>query len=89
MYYVELQRPKPLVDYCKKGIMCQKGWIKRVIKRVYKTLKVIEKSDESVTHKASCYLSDIIIRRKSQSDTPILPLKNNELDSGLAERSAK
>jgi hypothetical protein len=89
MYYVELQRRKRLVDYCKKGIMCQRGWIKRVIKKVYKMPKVMEKSDESFTHKTSCYLNDIIIRRKCQSTSLTVPLTGNESGSGLAKRSAK
>jgi hypothetical protein len=69
--------------------MCQRGWIKRVCSTVYKTPKVLEKSDERITHEACSYLNDIIIRRKSQRVRPTLPLSGNGLGSGLAERLAK
>ena len=89
MYYVELQRRRPLVDYCKKRIMCQRGWIKRVIMMVNKTPKVFEKSDESVTHKARGYFIDIIIGSKIQSVRPTLSLSGNGLGTGSAERLVK
>lgn len=74
-----------MVFKCSQLECCCPARRKSCVKGVCPKVLELEKGDESVTREACRYLNNIIIRRKSQSVRPTLPLSGNGLGERLAE----